>query len=207
MSTNVAHRTGGASAGASSGGRSCATAKTTSSITARTKTVETPSRVRHSMSRSFRRMRERRVHQTRAPVAAAYAARTAATSRMGPSPVQPIRPRASTAARVASGAAASSVVRREDDRAAGVAERDEALRQRVGGGGVERAPRLVEQEEIGLVKEGARERQALRHAARERAHRAPARALEPRPREQRRDARRAVHTEEARVERQVLGGR
>src|SRR5207249_823066 len=65
--------------------------------------------------------------------------------------------------------------------------------------------RLVEKQEIGGMQQGARERETLAHATRVEAHRPARRGLEPRPREQLRDARRRVaHLEETRVEGEVL---
>src|SRR5215470_7901502 len=52
----VAQRKLGASAGAASGGASWATVRTTRRRSPSTRTLDTPSRVRHSMLRSFRKM-------------------------------------------------------------------------------------------------------------------------------------------------------
>ena len=85
------------------------------------------------------------------------------------------------------------------------AQLEELLLEPLDGVGVEPAERLVEQQQVRLVEERAREGQALAHAARVRAHGPAAGAVEPGPREQPCDPRgRLGDAEELRIECQVL---
>src|SRR5436309_815661 len=161
VKTKLTHRSAGAAAGVGS----CATVKTTTRSTPSTKTLARLSRVRHSMRRSFNRM--------------ASAPRTSgpphddglvgrgddhglrrALLRPGDAPAmkdgEPGRNRRG----------ALEVVRGEHDGVARGAQLAETALQRRQRHGVVAGEGLVEEEEVRLVQQRAREREAPRHAAR-----------------------------------------
>src|SRR5450432_899729 len=168
------------------GGRASPTTKAKLKIstmtTARKVIVARISRLRHSMRRSLAAMRAawRRNDgvgvATRTSASGTRALRVQGAQRLGAEAARAMlvvgdAPAAQHDDVLGDGRGRVEIVRDEHDDAPRVALGRELGLEPRRARGIERRRRLVEQQELGLVQEGAREREALGHAARERARR------------------------------------